>query len=123
MKQGRRIGLILLLGACLFAAGVASAIGPGSAPLAAPDYQAWFTILVGLVTLMIGAFAGGQSRRMDRQDARIDTLERTFNAHQLAIAKDHPTKADLARIENKIDAFHRRFDKAHIEAVFAGDKP
>lgn len=109
-KRRRWCGWCMLVGIALFLVGVADAMaatGEGSGP----GWEAWFTILVGLIVSLIGAHALGMRRRIEKvEDASVQM--------QRAIDRDMVTYTDLeqttARIERSISALHRRLDFAHF---------
>ena len=111
---------LILLGVVLYLYG-ASAIAQSIPPIG-PDYQVWFTILVGLIVAMIGAYAKGISTRVDENAAEIGRLRQSLMNTQLQIATDHSTKsetnAQFSELRAAISAVHRRLDFLRVPSAF-----
>lgn len=113
------LGLLLLLYASTALA--QSEVG------ASPDYRAWFSILVGIVTLMVASYAKGLDNRQTNTDRKVDELQREFNRHQLFVATDHQTKEDStsqfavlrAHLDREFLAVHQRLDKLHAPSAYS----
>ena len=122
-RPGMMSTAALICGLSLFLLGVATA-SPSSARYAgsAPDYQAWFTILTGLVTVMVGSYAKGLSGRINGHDNDLRDLREKLARQELVMATEHHTKEEangqFNRLEDSIKAIHRRLDYLKVPSAF-----
>ena len=120
----RTIIVILAFGLCSIAYGGVAAAQAGSGP--APDYQAWFTILIGVVSLMVGAYATGLSSRITHVEHKLDALQTTISEARFNVATTHHTKEETNHqfqqmredMHRNFNALHERLDRWHVPSTF-----
>lgn len=120
----RTIIVILVFGLCSIAYGGVAAAQASSGP--APDYQAWFTILIGVVSLMVGAYATGLSSRITHVEHKLDALNATISDARFNVATTHHTKEEMnyqlglvrEDMHRSFNALHERLDRWHVPSAF-----
>lgn len=104
-----------------------------SSPSAGPDYSVWFTLLVGFVVSLLGAYAKGLSNNIKENKNDIKELQDELSAHKLLVSDQHPKKHDMEAMFDRVEksltekitelklsnnAVHRRLDALHVPSVF-----
>lgn len=76
------------------------------------------TALLGLLTLLIGAYTAGMKAKQDKQEEEHARLKEGFAAFRIEVARDYMPAAalrqQLTRMEDDIRRVHERFDRLGI---------